>query len=185
MAGPKRTPHQREHDLALIATLYLKAKTQADIAAELGIAQSQVSYDLKTIHKRWRESSLVNINEAKQRELARIDHLEFEYWRAWEGSLGEKTKTRTAKVQGSDAVWASVEKEQMLGNPAYLTGVQWCIAERCKIFGIYEATKIAITDWRQAVEEGGHNASDIFEQLVNAYVSAVSSDASADGADAA
>lgn len=135
MAGPKRTPTQRENDLQRIAALYLRGKRQADIAQELGIAQQQVSYDLKEIHKRWRESTLIDINEAKQRELARIDELEIEYWDAWRRSCEEKTKTRTEKA-ATGATKASVEKDTMLGNPAYLAGVQWCIERRCKIFGI-------------------------------------------------
>lgn len=176
MPGPKRTPTQRENDLEQIAALYLKGVRQWQIAEKLGIVQSQVSYDLKTIHKRWRESSLVNMNEVKQRELARIDELERTYWDAWERSVGEKTKTRTEKVVGSKAAKASIEKDQMLGNPAYLSGVQWCIEQRCKIFGIYEATKIAI-DWRKAVEEQGHDAGDLFERMVNAYIQAVNGSA--------
>ena len=144
MATNKRTPTQRENDLERIAALYLKGKRQADIAAELGVSQPQVSYDLKEIHKRWRESTLVSINEAKHRELSRIDELERTYWDAWARSCEEKTKTRTEKSAGGTAK-ASVEKDQMLGNPAFLVGVQWCIEQRCKIFGINAPTKTEIT----------------------------------------
>lgn len=175
MAAPKRTPTQREHDLELIAALYLRGKRQADIAKEIGVDQSQVSYDLKEIHKRWRESTLVSINEAKHRELARIDNLEVEYWNAWARSCEEKTKTRTEKGT-TGASKASVEKDQMLGNPAYLTGVLSCIEQRCKIFGLYEAAKISI-DWRKVVEEKGINAGDLFERMVNTYIAAVNGDA--------
>jgi hypothetical protein len=144
LAGPKRTPTQRENDLERIAALYLKGKRQTDIASELGIVQSQVSYDLKEIHKRWRESALVDMNEAKHRELAKIDELERTYWDAWQRSCGEKTKTKTEKVGREGATKASVEKDQMLGNPAYLTGVQWCIERRCKIFGIDAPDKLDV-----------------------------------------
>lgn len=75
MATPKRTPTQRAHDLTRIAELYLTGKRQVDIAAELGITQQQVSYDLQEIHRRWRESTLIDINEAKHRELDRLDQL--------------------------------------------------------------------------------------------------------------
>jgi hypothetical protein len=178
LTGPKRTPTQREHDLERIATLYLKGKRQVDIAAELGIAQSQVSYDLKEIHARWRKSALVDINEVKQRELARIDELERTYWDAWNRSMGETVKTTTSKSD-KDGGKASITKEQQVGNPAYLSGVQWCIEQRCKIFGIYEATKITV-DWRKELEEQGYDAGSIFEQMVNAYRAAIIADA--DGA---
>jgi predicted transcriptional regulator len=181
MASPKRTPTQRENDLERIAAMYLRGNRQADIAAELGIAQQQVSYDLKEIHKRWRESTLVSINEVKHRELSRIDELERTYWDAWQRSIGEKTKTRTEKaVDGVSK--ASIEKESLVGNPAFLNGVLSCIEQRCKIFGIYEATKIAITDWRKAVEDQGHDTGRIFEEMVNAYIAAV--DQAANGEDA-
>lgn len=136
MSEKKRTPTERAADLEKIAALYLKGKRQVDIAAELGVTQQQISYDLKEIHDRWRASTLIDINEAKHRELARIDELEREYWEAWRRSCEEKTKTRTKKTLGGNATEASIEKDQMLGNPAYLAGVQWCIERRCKIFGI-------------------------------------------------
>lgn len=170
MAAPKRTPSQRESDLERIAALYLRGKRQSDIAAELRLSQMVISRDLSEIHKRWRESSMVNINEAKHRELARIDELERTYWTAWAASVGEVVRTTTSRSD-KDGNKASITKEDKAGNPSYLAGVQWCIEQRCKIFGLYEAAKIAI-DWRKAVEEQGHNAGDLFERMVNAYLDA-------------
>lgn len=147
MAAPKRTDAQREHDLELISALYLRGKRQVDIAAELGVTQQQISYDLKTIQKRWQQKTVVNINEVKQRELARIDELERTYWEAWERSLDERTKTRTERntVGGKENQIsrdkASIEKETLLGVPAYLAGVERCIELRCKILGVYAPTK--------------------------------------------
>lgn len=174
MSEKKRTPTERESDLQKIAALYLKGKTQADIAADLTVTQQQISYDLKEIHKRWRESALVNINEAKHRELARIDNLEITYWQAWERSVGEVVKTVTSRSD-KDGNRASIAKEVQVGNSAYLAGVQWCIEQRCKIFGIYEATKISF-DWRKAAEEQGIDAGSLFERMVNAYIAAVNTD---------
>lgn len=175
MSQKKRTPTQRESDLERIAALYLRGKRQADIAVELNITQQQVSYDLKEIHKRWRESSLVNMNEVKQRELARIDQLEIEYWSAWERSKQEAVRTVTSKSD-KEGNRASITKEQQVGNPSYLAGVQWCIEQRCKIFGLYEAAKISI-DWRKAVEEQGQDAGEVFERLVNSYIGAINGNA--------
>ena len=181
MSGPKRTPTEHENNLERIATLYLMGKRQADIATEIGVNQSQISRDLAVIHKRWRESALVNINEAKHKELARIDELERTYWDAWQRSVGEVVKTTTSKSD-KDGSRASIVKEQKAGDSAFLSGVLACIEQRCKIFGIYEATKIAITDWRKAVQEQGHDTGRIFEQMVNAYIAAI--DQTANGEDA-
>lgn len=143
----KRTPTQRAYDLTRITDMYLTGKRQVDIAAELGVSQQQISYDIQEIHRRWRESDLINVNEAKQRELERIDKLEQTYWSAWEKSLGERTRTK--QETSADAVTgtergkrrASVEKETLLGNPAYLAGIEYCITERAKIIGLYAPTQ--------------------------------------------
>lgn len=147
MAAPKRTPFQRERDLERTTSLYLKGKTQQEIADELNVSREQIKYDLKVIQERWRNDTTINLDEAKQRELSRIDELERTYWQAWERSLDERTKTRTEKYSGEDGKGkASIEKETLLGLPAYLTGIQWCISERCKILGLYAPIKNATTD---------------------------------------
>ena len=144
-SGPKRSKIQREADLERISSLYLRGWRQVDIAAEVGVAQSQIAYDLKTIQSRWRKQTAINLDEAKNKELARIDTLEREYWDAWERSKGERVKGRQKQSEtgGKKKVeWATVEKEQLIGNPAYLSGVEKCIEMRCKLLGIYAPTKV-------------------------------------------
>lgn len=146
MAAPKRTDFEREYDYRRITDLYLQGKFQSEIATILGVSQQQVSYDLAAIQRRWRTDTAINLDEAKQKELARVDKLERTYWDAWERSLEEKVKTRTeqstnGKATGKDGdigktAKASVEKESLLGNPAYLAGVMSCIERRCKMLGI-------------------------------------------------
>jgi DNA-binding transcriptional regulator LsrR (DeoR family) len=75
MAARKRTPFQREEDLVQITRLYLQGRTQRDIAEVVGVSQGQVNHDLKLIQQRWRESSIVDMNEAKQKELAHSDEV--------------------------------------------------------------------------------------------------------------
>jgi len=147
MAAPKRTEFEREEQLYQIQAMYLRGERQMDIAAKLNLSQSQISRDISTIKIRWRKDTTINLDEAKQRELSRIDELERTYWQAWERSLDERTKTRTEKFSGEDGKGkASIEKETLLGLPAYLTGIQWCISERCKILGLYAPIKNATTD---------------------------------------
>jgi hypothetical protein len=151
MAAPKRTTFQRERDLEQITSLYLTGKTQQAIADVIGVSRQQISLDIQAIKKRWRESSLIDIGEAKNRELDRLDKLEQIYWSAWENSLGERTRTKQeTSADGRDEdknkkrkslIRASVEKETMLGNPAYLAGIEYCISERCKIVGLYAPTQ--------------------------------------------
>lgn len=146
MGAPKRSRAQRQRDLDQISALYLKGWRQVDIAEEIGVTQQQIAYDLKEIHARWRESSVRNLDEAKAMELARLDELEREYWAAWERSKGEKTKARQFGKMDADGQRqierAVMEKEQLIGNPAFLAGVEKCIDMRCKLLGIYAPTRL-------------------------------------------
>lgn len=146
MAAPKRSDFERENDYRRITDMYLQGKTQADIASILGLARQQIGYDLAVIQRRWREDTAINMDEAKQKELARVDVLERTYWDAWQRTLDEKTKTRTEqssvtgevdkKGKQKGSAKAVIEKETMLGNPAYLAGVMSCIERRCKMLGL-------------------------------------------------
>jgi len=121
MGVNKRTKQQREHDLVIVAQMYFEGKYQSEIGAFLGLSQQQISYDLKVLEKRWVKNSLHHITQGKARELAKIDHLEREYWQAWKDS--------DCPDNGSP------------GNPAYLSGVQWCINKRCQILGFEAASR--------------------------------------------
>ncbi len=84
------------------------------------------------------QSSIVNINEAKAKELARVDHLEREYWEAWERSVGEH-RTKTLKT------------EEINGDPRYLSGIQWCINKRCELLGLDAPSKTDITSGGKSI----------------------------------
>ena len=145
MAAPKRTPFQIERDRRDVADLYLKGWIQARIAEDLDksddrdyeFTRSMVGYDLRALQKAWQKSALVNIDQAKAKELAKVDRLEREYWNAWERSCAPAITTRQEgkAVEGGveRIVSTSVERK---GDPRFLQGVQWCIERRCKIIGI-------------------------------------------------
>jgi hypothetical protein len=128
----------------------LQGRTQRDIAEVVGVSQGQVNHDLKLIQQRWRESSIMDMNEAKQRELERLDLLEREYWAAWEQSKNERTKARQesdgkSKDGKPNVVRATMEREQRDGNPAFLAGVMSCIERRCKLLGLDAPAKAELT----------------------------------------
>ena len=139
VSAPKRTEFEREAQLVEIKDAYLRGDTQMAIAERLGLSQGQISRDLAKIQRRWRESSLVDINEAKQRELERIDVLEREYWQAWENSKGEQQRSTASKT--GDQSRAQIVKYESAGDPRFLAGVQWCVEQRCKILGLLAAVK--------------------------------------------
>lgn len=161
MSNSDRTPSQKAKHLEQIARSYLQGRSQAAIASELGIDQSTVSRDLKEIRAMWRDSTLRDFDEAKSIQLAKIDALEATYWEAWGRSL--TTRESLINESGeSDAKGAFTKtitrREVMLGNPAYLAGVERCIAERCKLLGLYAPIK---TEVSAEVKEAGLSQSTI------------------------
>jgi hypothetical protein len=151
MAKHTRTRAQRENDLRRIAELYLHGLMQAEIAQQIGVCRQQIGYDLKVLQKRWQEAALSDFNARKAQELAKVDELERTYWQAWQESkeIRETTTSTTEKTVGGAGEAAQVDltgaplkqkaalkKEQRDGNPAFLAGVERCIARRCEILGL-------------------------------------------------
>lgn len=158
MAERKRAHLEIERDRREIADLYLQGWIQADIAAHINadkkrgytLSQQMISYDLRRLQAMWRESALIDIDNAKAKELAKIDRLEIEYWRAWVRSCEDaetvkqkgKPGTEPGRVQTEDV--ERTTKGQS-GDPRFLQGVQWCIERRCKVLGIDAAAKHEIS----------------------------------------
>jgi transcriptional regulator with XRE-family HTH domain len=188
MATIKRSKVERERDLLELSDLYLKGHTQADIALRMGVSQQQISYDLKALQKRWRESALVNVDEAKARELAKVDQLEREYWDAWERSKGnaeietiEQIGVRGKAPRQGDGeedgeltivplrVKKNKRTEGRSGNPAFLAGIQWCINKRCEIMGLNAPIKqdVRLFDldaWMKTAEANAAQMEDALEE---------------------
>ena len=167
MAAPKRTRIQRERDLVIVSDLYLRGETQQAIAGivsesypEFSLTQQQIGYDIKKLLGRWQKQQFLNIDDIKARELARINKMEREAWDAWDRSK-EDAETTISKVRGAtgDKEPKQVERTEQakgqVGNPAFMKVIQWCVEQRCKIFGAYAAEKRDITTdgekWPQPV----------------------------------
>ena len=140
MSGKRRSKSQLVRDRRRIADMYLQGKTQAAIAESVGIDQSTVSRDIAALHSDWKASALIDIDEAKARELAKVDRLEREYWDAWEHS---REDAETLRQEGSGEAPSKIVKTSkgQAGDPRFLTGVQWCIERRCKIIGVDAPSK--------------------------------------------
>ena len=175
--GRRRSTAELARDRRKVADLYLKGWIQADIATEIGMSQKTVSNDIKALQKDWLNSALVDFNEAKSQELAKIDRLEREYWQAWERSC-EDAETITEKARASkgsdrpDSVEKTKQAKGQAGDPRFLSGVQWCIERRCKMFGLDEPDRFVV-DWRQEAREAGLDPSDVFERYIRAAETAL------------
>jgi len=155
MAGRRRSKSELTRDRRRIADLYLAGWTQAAIGEEIGLSQPTISLDLKALQRDWLASSLVDFDAAKSQELAKVDRLEREYWTAWEASKADKETKTTEKVDSTNnaaRAKAQVRREGRVGNPSFLSGVQWCIERRCKVLGIDAPTKQDITSGGEKID---------------------------------
>ena len=153
MSGRRRSSAELARDRRRIADLYLAGQIQADIAEEIGVDQSTVSRDLKALQVEWLASSLIDFDEAKAKELAKIDRLEREYWDAWEESKRDKETSITEKIASEKPRdKAQIRREGQVGNPSFLAGVQWCIERRCKILGLDAPKGLDLTSKGEKIE---------------------------------
>ena len=147
-----RSESQQERDRREISRLYLKGMYQTDIAEKLGLSQPTVSRDIQVLIDEWKVERVYDINEAKARELAKVDNLELEYWDAWrrsqENAEKQTVKQKGAIVDGKKKV-VPIEgtkiTEGQVGDPRFLTGIQWCIERRCLILGVDAPKKSEFT----------------------------------------
>ncbi len=175
--GKRRSSSQIARDRRRIADLYLQGWLQADIAAEIEMSQSTVSRDIAAIQAAWLESSLVDFNEARAQELAKIDRLEREYWDAWERScedaemLTQRTRGKVQQRQGERGEFISEQPAEatkttrgQAGDPRFLAGIQWCIERRCKLLGLDQPERVQV-DWREQVP-AGYDAEEVRRQFI-------------------
>jgi hypothetical protein len=162
-----RSEFERERDMVEEARLYLRGTPVREIQSvvekqypDRRLHKMSIYNDLKEIQSRWIQSSLMDFNEHKARELARIDQLESEYWKEYERSKQEFAKEESESSEDMVAFSASdggvvpIQRsrhkkttETRLGSKTYLEGVQWCIEARCKILGLFTPERFAV-DWR-------------------------------------
>lgn len=172
MPRRRRNAAEIARDKKRIGSLYLKGWLQSEIAEEVGLSIATISRDLVTLHDEWRQSALVDINEAKIVELAKIDTLEREYWRGWERSLKD---AETIKQEGGVEVKrVSRTKRTRDGDARFLEGVLKCIDRRCKILGLDSPAKLMLErDWQAEAEALGIDPVQLVQELTEKAVQVI------------
>jgi predicted transcriptional regulator len=163
-----RNEAQEERDRREISRLYLKGMYQADIAEKLGLSQPTVSRDIKLLIEEWKVERVYDINEAKARELAKVDNLELEYWDAWRRSqenAEKETKKAVQDAKGKPRQEVQKVTEGQVGDPRFLTGVQWCIERRCLILGVDAPKKTDLTSGGKSLTPETMKPSEIAERV--------------------
>lgn len=137
-----RTEAERIADRRTISDLYLQGWNQTEIADKLGIDQSTVSRDIKTLKAEWvkQRNGLVDEFEAKYRLLYR------EAYAAWMRSKEDAITEIQEAIEGGDTgngqrLKASTKKEGQSGNPALLAQAQAALKAIREMFGMDAPTK--------------------------------------------
>ena len=121
-----------------VADLYLKGWTQEAIGRALAISQATVSRDLEEVRSEWRESALRDFDEARSQELQKIDLIEREAWSAWQRS--QTPLSAAAITDGSKGQVSRKSLKHSHGDPRYLDLINKCVAQRCLLLGLTNAT---------------------------------------------
>jgi len=191
----KRTPTERERDMADIADMYLRGYTQGQISDELSknrtytLGRTMVYKDIQKIYAQWEKAYVTSAHTLKIRELKKLDRLEAEYWQAWERSKGDYLEVRQDKVADRVASKARdsrgqlvdsfertktlTKKETRTGEVRFLEGVERCVAKRCQILGLEAARNVNI-NWRKQAEEQGINPEELVSELEQQFIAAAS-----------
>lgn len=143
----RRPPGKAEADRAKIARWYVTGIAQNEMARRLDISHTTVASDVEVIREEWRRSARLDWNEYTAVQLARIDALEQTYWEAWYRSMEEREETiKEARQTPRGMIQGGRTKiVRPIGDKDFLSGVQWCIAERNKMLGLYAPSKLAPT----------------------------------------
>lgn len=91
-----------------VAEMYLQGKTQSEIGDVVGVTQHTVSEDLAWLRDQWTAQALIDFDEKKAIELAKIDNLERMAHEAWARSC-------------ENAETMNVTREQVLAPTPELT----------------------------------------------------------------
>lgn len=144
MARPAtQTPEQLMARRQRVSELYLQCESMAEIGRQIGVTATTVYRDICWAREQWRARCADAVETHKQRELARIDHLEVEAWRAWKRSCRDAVSIRHETGSGTlghgelGQIDKTVEtREGQAGDPRFLDIVGRCIESRRKILGL-------------------------------------------------
>jgi uncharacterized protein YjcR len=153
-----------------VADLYVKGCTQVAIAEKLSLSQATISYDLKFIQQKWKESCVRDFDLARQRELEKLDKLEREAWAAWERSQrpSQGATVREGKPGANGTTTKAMKQRD--GDPRFLDVIHRCITSRRALLGLDLQEQAPITHATQinlgvSLDERRRDLLEIIDQL--------------------
>ena len=142
-------PHkQQELEIAQrrqkVAELYLRRRTQAQIASELGVSQATVCGDLQAIQQEWKASAVRDFDLARQIELQKIDLVERTCWESFDRSL---KPLQTADITGDGPQGKTKRRiRNQNGDPRFLAQILQCTIHRRALLGLDSPTLITVSE---------------------------------------
>ncbi|OWK34334.1 hypothetical protein FRUB_10305 [Fimbriiglobus ruber] len=128
--------------------MYLTGHTQWDIAnsPDVGVTQSVISEDLKAIRAEWVKEARTAYGRRVAQEMAKLDRVEAEAWRAWERSQADAVTIDVEDVPavaGDNApplpgtpISRKVKKAGRDGSAEFLRIVGYCVEKRVELVGL-------------------------------------------------
>lgn len=165
----KRTPAQRQRDVAFCSDLFLKGYSYMAISEKLNkqlavwgetytITRQGVFHDIKDVLEEWRNEHKEDINTYVDRELKKLDKIECEAWSAWVNSLGERVRQRLRVDKDKPHQGPQLEevtKESIGGDPRFLDLLMSVQQRRAKLLGLDAPVKIEAPALNKAIPAEG------------------------------
>lgn len=180
------------------ARLYLEGHSQREIADRLRVSVATVGGDLAKIRKQWLDSTLIDFDEAKAKEIAKIDAVEAELWEAWRRSckpnrvteITEKAsvlvhkKSRTTVNEPFERNQKTVLRDQS-GDPRFMDGILKCVEMRLRLLGALKdptggrGVSVTVVNWGDMSHKADYV--DPLEQKIKAVQSTSTGNAQQNG----
>jgi len=163
MGRTTRKKVQIEHRRTQVAELYLKGRTQVEIARELGVSQATISSDLKAMKKEWKEARVRDMDELIAEHIKKQQLL---YREAWEGYEQSKEPLETTRViQSNGQKRAEKTVRQRSANPGFLRIVRDVMERHSKLCDLEGAASVAKEQLNE--EEAQKRANRIFFDMLS------------------
>jgi hypothetical protein len=128
------------HRRRQVADMYLKGRTQMEIAGQLAVSQMTISRDLAIVEAEWREASKIEFERSRLRELQKLELVEREAWEAWQRS--QNPASAATITDGKTGQHSRKSLKHQYGDPRFLDQVNKCITQRCMLLGLQPAAPL-------------------------------------------
>lgn len=144
-----------------VAQMYLQKRKRAHIALQTGVHPATISADIKKIEEEWRKDTAMALDVLKAKEIATIDEVERQAWRAWFRSIGDHT-IETTKSKDDEQKEVTKQTRKLVGSVQYLNVIMDCVEKRAKLLGMY---LVDTEDGNKDLDQTQYTVSDFLKTL--------------------